>query len=524
MGRSVKVAKWGCLAALLASATGCAVHHYHHFGEGGQDPVSVAGPVRGVLVPVPGPTRPTAQPTATVTRRTAASPTVQPVVYQKPGKDDPEAVPPAGKDMGTPDPLPTPRPLTSNAQATKTALTLDQVINTVLLADPRIRAGLESINQANADALTASLKPNPELFADIQLLPLTRPFTVDKQGGPPQQDINLSYPIDWFLFGKRAAAMQAATLGVRVSEAEYADLVRQRVLEAATAYYDVLEAKALLDLAAQDRENLIRVEMITEKAVAAGGRPRVELDRVRLDRLRSEQTLRDANNTLVAATATLRSLLGRADNDPSFDVAGTLDTEVAGVLLSADAAFSVALEHRPDLNALRWKVQQAQAEVESERRKAYPEVTPTVGYTRQYQTKAIGFPDANSYSLALTMSLPFHNRNQGNRAKAASVVAQNNYELQAGVVALRAEVVQADQQLRTSGANARAVAGEQLKLAEQVRDSINKAYEAGGRPLIDVLDAQRNYRETYRLFIISRAGYGRAVVRYNATLGKQVAP
>jgi cobalt-zinc-cadmium efflux system outer membrane protein len=122
------------------------------------------------------------------------------------------------------------------------------------------------------------------------------------------------------------------------------------------------------------------------------------------------------------------------------------------------------------------------------------------------------------------MTLPFHDRNQGNRAKAASIVAQNTHELNAGVVALRAEVVQAVEQLRTTWANARAVAGEQLKLAEQVRDSINKAYEAGGRPLIDVLDAQRNYRETYRLFINSRAGYGRAVVRFNATLGKKVAP
>jgi cobalt-zinc-cadmium efflux system outer membrane protein len=57
-----------------------------------------------------------------------------------------------------------------------------------------------------------------------------------------------------------------------------------------------------------------------------------------------------------------------------------------------------------------------------------------------------------------------------------------------------------------------------------VRDSINKAYEAGGRPLIDVLDAQRNYRETYRLFIESRANLGRAEARYHALLGRKVTP
>ncbi len=40
----------------------------------------------------------------------------------------------------------------------------------------------------------------------------------------------------------------------------------------------------------------------------------------------------------------------------------------------------------------------------------------------------------------------------------------------------------------------------------------------------DVLDAQRNYRDTYRLFIAGRASYGRAADRYDAVLGQQVAP
>src|SRR5262245_29037490 len=61
------------------------------------------------------------------------------------------------------------------------SVTLDQAINATLLANPKIRAGLEAINQALADQLTSSLPPNPTLLADVQLLPLTRPFTVDRQ-------------------------------------------------------------------------------------------------------------------------------------------------------------------------------------------------------------------------------------------------------------------------------------------------------------------------------------------------------
>ncbi len=401
-------------------------------------------------------------------------------------------------------------------------INLDQTINYCLIADPVIRAGFEAINQSNADALTASLAPNPQFFTDIQLLPLTHTFSPERQGGPPQFDAIMSYPIDWFLFGKRAAQMQATELGVRVSEAEYQDLIRTRVLQAAVSYYDVLEAKALREVARQDVENFKRIEKLTSDAVDNGGRAKVDLNRVRLDRLRSEHSLRDAENVLVAAMSKLRVLLGRDDSDPAFDVVGSLESANLMEPMPLEEALQIAEQNRPDLEAARWKIAQADAVIESERRKAYPTLVPGFGYTRQYQNKAIGYPDADSWLANLTMSVPIYDRNQGNQAKAASVSAQAGFNLQARRVALRGEVVKASQDLTTSAANTSAVAQEQLEISRQVRDSINEAYNAGGRPLLDALDAQRNYRETYRLFITSRASYLRAAIQYSATLGQQM--
>ncbi|WP_143394043.1 TolC family protein [Fimbriiglobus ruber] len=403
-------------------------------------------------------------------------------------------------------------------------LTLDQAINFCLLNDPKIRAGFEAINQASADALTASLKPNPILFTDIQLLPLTRPFTVQDQGGPPQYDFQVSYPIDWYLFGKRAAAMASAALGVKQSEADYADLIRQRVTQAALAYYDLLEGRALLALAHQDVENLRTVEEASRKAVEAGGRPTVELSRVRLDLLKSLQAVRDAEVVVGTARAKLRALLGRADAAPTFELSDTLDRTFVGDPPDVEEAIELAKANRPDLRSLRVQIDKARADMDVERRKAYPDVTPQIGYTRQFQRQAIGFPDANSYMTSLTMSLPIYNRNQGNRAKAQSVYTQNILQLQSGEVDLRAELEQVSLEYRAAYQTARAVAQEQLQLAGQVRDSIVKAYAAGGRPLLDVLDAQRNYRDTYRLYISSRASYWRAVYRFHSAIGGEVTP
>lgn len=404
-----------------------------------------------------------------------------------------------------------------------TGFTLDRVINTTLLADPKLRAGFQAVAQAQGDAVTASLKPNPDLYVDTQLLPLIRPFTPQKQGGPPQTDVYLSYPIDWFLFGKRAAAMQAAVLGTRVSEAEFAELVRQRVLEAATAYYDLLEAKALASTVRQVVDNLQQVEDITRKAVERKIKAKVDLDRIHLNLLNSQLELRNAENKQVAARARLLSIMGQQADDSHFDVAGTLDDELSVKLLSVDGAINLAQENRPDIQSLRWKVYAARADAESEERKKYPAVTPMLGYTHQYQ-HSIGFPDADTYLVAVTTSLPFFNQNQGNRFKAQSAAVQSEFRLQAAMVALRAEIVEATKQLETTYANSRAIAEDQLKVAKNVREILNKAYQAGERPLIDVLNAQENYLQTYQLYITMRANLSRAEVRYSAILGRSLAP
>jgi len=456
--------------------------------------VSVAAPVADDAAGLPA--------AAFVPRATAAA--ISPELLPAPRQADDDAV---ASPVG--------RPATNVG-----AITLDEIINTTLLMDPQLRAGFENIRLADGDAITARLPPNPTFGIFKGLMPLGEPFTPQLEGGPPQLDVFLQYPVDWFLFGKRVAAMQAAGLEVRASQADYANLVRRRVLEAAEAYYDVLQAKALLDLADQDVANFRRVEEITSRAVDTGGRPRVELNRIRLDRLQAEQEQRNAVRDLRIVLARLRAVMGLRTADITFDVAGSLDDLVPVEIPAAEEALAIAVANRPDILALRRRVAQAMATREAERRNAYPEVAPIVMYTRQYQEKALEAPDADSLGFGVEMTVPLFDRNQGNRYRADAQTVQNRRELDASLVELRAEVIAVEEDFRAALANAGAVAREQLELAIQVRSALNQAYALGGRPLIDVLDAQRNFRDTYRIYIQSRAEYGRAIMRFNAVLGR----
>jgi len=400
---------------------------------------------------------------------------------------------------------------------------LNQVIAFCLSNDPALGVGFQEIRQAYAEQVTASLKPNPELEILQSLLPLGRPFdaSLGREGGPPQFDVMLSFPIDWYLFGKRAAAMRAAFQGRRATELEFANLVRERVLEVSLAFFDVLEQENLLELAEQDVENLREVERVTQIAVTNGALPVVELNRIKLDRLNSEQTLRETRRDLMGARGALLSVIGGINEPVNFRLLGDLDGIEKENLPPLDELFQLAQNNRPDIIALQTRINEARANMDVEFREQFADVEPVFGYTRQFQERAIDFPDVSSWGVGLRMSLPFHDRNQGNRLRANSEFFQQREEFRLGLVELRAELIEVMADLETSRENAISTGEEQIQLAEEVRDGIRKAYEAGGRPLIDVLDSQRNFRETVRNFINSRADYWRAVQRYNAALAIQ---
>jgi cobalt-zinc-cadmium efflux system outer membrane protein len=186
--------------------------------------------------------------------------------------------------------------------------------------------------------------------------------------------------------------------------------------------------------------------------------------------------------------------------------------------LTEDEAFDVASKNRPDIGSLRGRAAKARRDELLEARNARPETALAFGVARQYQ-RSIGAPNVTAWGLSIDVALPLFDRNQGNRARARSAVVQSDHELTAALAALRGEVAEAVSSLDAAIDNAADFGRTSLELAAQVRDSFRKAYEAGGRPLVELLDAQRSYREIYRAYIASRADYWRALSQYEAVLG-----
>lgn len=390
------------------------------------------------------------------------------------------------------------------------------------LSSPAILSAAENVTQASAVLWTASTPPNPTLMVSQTLNPLDRSFTQTRQGGPPQFDAGISFPIDWLVFGKRNAAMDSAKLKTDVAGAEFTDLVRQRLATTVAAFYDALEARELLALARQDVQNLRQIYALTERQVQLGEIATIDADRIRLGVLDSEREVKRREAAAQAAKASLRAALGRANEAADFDIAGEMEIAKVEKPLSVDTAFGLAEQYRPDIVATRLKIDKAEADVRFEERKALPEVTPSVGYTRQFQEKAVGFPDVNAWGVGLSVSMPIFDRNQGGISKANSLLAQSRYNLQDQLLQLRGEIAQAAENFKLSQALVTSDVPARIAVAKSVFDRITIAYQVGDRSLLEILDAQRNYRDVTRSAIMDRAAYWKSLHRLNAAIGKQI--
>jgi cobalt-zinc-cadmium efflux system outer membrane protein len=460
----------------------------------------------------------------------AQQPTVRTVAFESPdaraasdGVQLPAPMPPGGRASKDPsDVIPAPEevPVPAAAPVMPGAITLAEAMSATLQADPKLRAAMEAIRQAEGDRVTSSLAPNPTVQINGDFLPL-RTFTPAKPGGPPELDVIGSWSIDWWLFGKRAAAMTNAEIGVAVSNADYCDQVRQRLANTASTYYDVLEARAMLQLAEEDLASLRRAERITVQGVKFGGSGTIEAERIRLSVLTAQTEERTRGTALKTAKAQFRAAIGFPGEMSATDAAGGLDISAPAAPLPLAEAVAMAEHNRPDIVSLRRQVEKARSAIAVERTKARAQVTPALGYQYQWQ-ESNGVPDAPSYTAQMGITVPLFDRNQGNIAKAQSVLAQSCYNLQAQLVQAEADIEQAVGEFQAAEENATAIGPAQLAAARSVRDRTLAAYSLGGKTLLDVLDAERAYRDTHRTYILSQSAYWHALYRLNAAVGQQV--
>jgi cobalt-zinc-cadmium efflux system outer membrane protein len=401
----------------------------------------------------------------------------------------------------------------------KQKITLPMAVEMCVYNNFRVLAGAERIGQAQGDLITASLIPNSSLFADYQLIPLQQ-VDVHNQLGPPEADALWSVPIDWLLFGKRVAAMQAARLGIEVSSADSANVLRVQLAQAVDGFYEVLMDDAYFKLAERNVQELTELEKLTEELARDKKVGILELDRMKLAVHEAILQRHDRELDLELAKARLRPFIGRTAADGDYELDGELTVTAVVPPPTLQQAIALAEQHRPDLISGRRAIDQANAAVEHERRKAKPQVAIQPGLSYYNQHFMNGQRNGPMFDFGLSTTLPFTDRNQGNIRKAEALTYERRFSYlgdQADALAdVEASVATYDDavehltQFNTP---------ETLKAARDLRRDMEAAYRAGNRRLIEMLDAQKAYIDRLGHVIEFESTYWRSLNKLNASVG-----
>lgn len=398
----------------------------------------------------------------------------------------------------------------------QTPLTWEQVKAKFEAANPTLRAGQLSVQEARAQEITAHLRPNPNMTG---LLDQIDPFSRNSSfPGNPYRPFGSALPAVTFDYlhergGKRELRLESAQKGTAIAEWQAADTERTLLFNLRNAFVQVLQAKALLASAKENLDYFEKEFAINRDRFNAGDISRLDLSRITLQRVQFEQDYQTAQVNMRTAKITLLMLLTDRTPVDQFDVTGPFD--FAAAVPQLQDLHNMALASRPDLKAALQAVEKAETDHRLAVANGSADPTFGVDFGRN--------PPIPVYmGVSINIPLRIFDRNQGEKAR-TQIDIRHAERLKEGTQAQVFNDVDSAYYTLLSTINLLKPYKETyLKVAEDVRDTTSFSYQHGQASLIDYLDAQRDYRATQVSYLNLVGSYLSAAGQLNTAVGREV--
>ena len=261
--------------------------------------------------------------------------------------------------------------------------------------------------------------------------------------------------------------------------------------EVLSAYAELYSADWQVKLIREDRVEVDRLLAITRRIYEAGTGTQADLLRIESERVRLDIDALEAAQKEAEARASIVSLLG--DNRAGINMP---DSIAPGQLnIGVDSLGSLALERRPDLDAMRQEVFMAKAEITSKGQEAYPDFS-LQGVYKDMRTDvgARGF-----WSLGVGMKVPFAPWSwKGVKAgteQARILLRKSEKDYTSAKLMVRADVERAFAELSFASGRLDLATNRRIPLANQTLQSSLSAYRGGKGDFNSVIMAFRELRE-----------------------------
>jgi outer membrane protein, heavy metal efflux system len=406
-------------------------------------------------------------------------------------------------------------PYTSFAEPTiqikkesKEPITLKSAVALALMHNPHLKAFSFEKRAKEARALQSGLRPNPKLNISVEDAAGSGGFDGFDQS---QTTIQLSQLIE--LGGKRAARLRSSNLSKKLADWDYETKRMDVLTQVARSYALVLKAQQQTKLT----EDLVKLSEkflnIVDERIKAGKVAALEKVKSEINLSYLKVEFKQAKLELKVARRNLSITWGTAQ--PQFEVAlGDLN-QISNIPSLEN--LKTRLSNNPDLARWTTELEQRQAVLDSEISKSVPNIKLQGGFRRLETT--------NDHSLVFGISIPlqFFNRNQGAIEEARHKLGKAEAEKLAKKASTEKNFLEAYNELVFYQTQVSSIKNQILPGAEKAFNGIQEGYRFGKFNLLDVLDSQKTFFQTKKLYLDSLAQYHNTLANLERLIGEPLA-
>ena len=406
-----------------------------------------------------------------------------------------------------------PRVTFAQAQA-PLKITLDEAVQLALQHNHNLIAQRTTIQQNQAQEITANMRPNPDLFLDWDYLPAFTPSAQNTSylQGSTEADIGLSYLIE--RGKKRQARLKAAKDATAVAISTVADNERTLTFQVASQYLTVELAESTLDLAQQDLKSYQNTVELTEIRYRSGAISQDDYLKIKIQLLQFQNDVAQAQLSKVQGLSDLRQLLGSETVPVNYDLADQL--EYRAVKVNMEDLQMQALQMRPDLREAQQGITSANSQYLLAKADAKQDLTVSGNYSH--------VNGINALTLYMSIPLAIFNRNQGEIARTRYALTQAQESAKQTNNQVATDVHDAYYNVQTNDQIVQLYLSGYLAEAQADRDIAEYSYQRGAASLIDFLDAERSYRATQLAYRQALSSYLTAVEQLREAVGTRALP
>lgn len=321
-----------------------------------------------------------------------------------------------------------------------------------------------------------------------------------------ERTITVEQPLEWP--EKRTARQRAADAGLSGALAGMDEMKVALTAEAKAAFFQLLFAQHDAQLAGENLKTIEDFVKLIQARVETKESPKFELIKATVELQKAHKDWARADNALVVARANLNKMTGKALGE-HFSIQGEFEAMKPG--LDRAVLTEQALSRHPTLRRHEKAVEQAQFTLEHERAARIPNISVMGQYHREAGDE--------SMTAGLSVPVPIWYRRQGeigtamgahHRAQAERTRAQHEFEQ---------AVTQYFQDVETARRQIQVFEKGLLFQAKEALDIAQFSFRNGVASLLEVIDAQRVYRQTLLEFAQARADYSLALTRLERSVG-----